>query len=228
MSTIIIRRILLMFPILIGVTLLTFIITNATGSPLNSLELNPRIKPEDIQRIRHNLGYDKPVGERYFAWLSHIVRGDLGYSLVNGVSVKQRILDVMPNTLLLSGTSVFLAFMIAMPIGIYCAVHRNSFMDRILTTTAVAGYAIPTVWLGLMLILLFAVKFYDWGFPALPVGGVRNLRTDGGLADRVKHMILPMAALTIPQIASWVVYVRSNMLEVIRQDYVRTAQSKGL
>lgn len=222
------RRIALMVPILLGVTIVTFAATAATGSPLNNLEFNPRIRPADIENIKHNLGLDKPVTERYFIWLSHVIRGDFGRSLITYTPVRDRVLNVMPNTLLLSGLSVFLAFFLALPIGIFAAVRRNSIIDRLATTGAVAGFAIPTVWLGLMLIILFAVRFQNWGLPSLPVGGVRDLRGNGGLWDRISHLILPVAALTIPQLASWVVYVRSSMLEVIRQDYIRTAQSKGL
>lgn len=228
MLALIVRRLALMIPILFGVSFLTFVITNATGSPLASLAFNPRVKQEDIKRIEHNLGLDKPVHERYFIWVGNLLRGDLGYSMVNGVAVKDRILNVLPNTLLLSGLSIVLSFLLALPIGIYCAVKRNSFLDRLFTTSAVAGFAIPTVWLSLMLILLFSVKFREWGLPALPVGGVRDLRGDGGFFDRLEHLLLPVAALTIPQLAGWVVYIRSNMLEVIRQEYVRTAESKGL
>jgi len=228
MTAYVLRRIALTVPILLGVSIVTFVITAATGSPFNSLQFNPRVKPQDIQNIKHNLGLDKPVSERYFIWLSHIVRGDLGLSLQTYTPVRDRILNVMPNTLLLSGSSILLAFLIALPLGIYAATHRNSIFDRIASTTAVAGFAIPTVWLGLMLIILFAVKFQQWGLPALPVGGVRNLRGNGGHWDRLVHLILPVTALTIPQIAVWISWIRSSMLEVIRQDYIRTAQSKGL
>jgi peptide/nickel transport system permease protein len=228
MTGYVLRRILLMIPILFGVSIVTFAITASTGSPLNQLEFNPRIRPEDIARIQHNLGLDKPILERYFIWLSHVIRGDFGLSLANYTPVTNRILQVMPNTLLLSGLSIFLSFALALPIGIYAAVHRNSILDRLSTTAAVAGFAIPTVWLGLMLIILFAVKFQDWGLPTLPVGGVRDLRSNGGIHDRIIHLILPTLALVIPQMAGWIVYVRSTMLEVINQDYIRTARSKGL
>ena len=216
MTGYVLRRIALMIPILFGVSIVTFAITASTGSPLNQLEFNPRIRPEDIARIQHNLGLDKPILERYFIWLSHVIRGDFGLSLANYTPVTNRILQVMPNTLLLSGLSIFLSFALALPIGIYAAVHRNSILDRLATTAAVAGFAIPTVWLGLMLIILFAVKFQDWGLPTLPVGGVRDLRSNGGIHDRIIHLILPTLALVIPQMAGWIVYVRSTMLEVIR------------
>jgi peptide/nickel transport system permease protein len=228
MFNFVIRRLLQMIPVMFGITLITFVIINASGSPLQQLEFNPRVRPEDIARIRSNLGLDEPLHERYFVWVKNVLQGELGYSLINFRPVTERIEEVILNTLLLSGISLVLSLLIAMPLGIYAAVHRNSLVDRVVNILAVAGYAVPTVWLGLLLIILFSVKFDDWGFYALPVGGVRDLRGDGGLADRVEHLILPIIALVLPQVASWLFYIRSNMLEVIRQDYVRTAAAKGL
>jgi peptide/nickel transport system permease protein len=189
---------------------------------------DPRIRPEDIARLEKSYGLDKPLVERYFIWLKALLQGDLGISLQNRQEVTTRILDVLPNTLRLAISSVILAFVVALPIGIIAAVRRNSIFDRIVNVFSVASFAIPTVWLGLMLIILFAVKFREWGFPYLPVGGTEDLRNGGNFKDRIEHMILPVAALTIPQVGVWVSYIRSSMLEVIHQDYVRTAQAKGL
>lgn len=228
MIAFIIRRLLQMIPLLFGITLITFIIINAAGSPLSDITFDPRVTPEDRARIEENLGLNEPLHERYFVWVKNVFQGDLGYSLINFRPVSDRILEVMTHTLLLSGLSLFIALLVAVPLGIYAAVHRNSLIDRLINLLAVAGYAIPTGWLGLLLIILFAVKFNDWGFYAFPVGGVRDLGGGGGFWDRVEHLVLPVAAITIPQIAVWLMYVRSNMLETIRQDYVRTAAAKGL
>jgi len=217
-----------MIPLLFGITILTFAIISAGGSPINQFEFSSKVKPEDIARIRHQLGLDQPWYQRYFTWLSHVLRGDLGLSLETFTPVTTRILNVMPNTLLLASLSLVVALVIAVPLGIYSAVHRNSWFDRFATIGGVAGYAVPTVWLGLLLIILFAVKFREWGLPYLPVGGVRDLRNESGFTDRVRHLILPVAALALPQIAGWSIFIRSSMLEVIRQDYVRTADAKGL
>ncbi len=228
MAAFIFRRLLQMIPLLFGITLITFVIINAAGSPLSSDELNPRIKPEDIERLKNNLGLNEPIQERYFIWVSNVFRGDLGISMINARPVTDRILEVIGNTLILASVSLVISLAIAIPLGIYSAVHRNSVVDRVVSIIAVGGYAVPTVWLGLLLIILFAVKFDEWGLPSLPVGGVRDLRGDGGLKDRIEHMILPVTALVIPQVAVWLFYIRSNMLEVIRQDYIRTASAKGL
>ncbi|MGE3798499.1 MAG: ABC transporter permease [Thermomicrobiales bacterium] len=228
MGAFIIRRLLQMIPLLFGITLITFVIINAAGSPLSDLTFNPRVTPADQERIRENLGLNDPVHERYFIWVKNVFQGDLGYSLINFRPVSDRILEVMGNTLMLSGVSLLISLLIAIPLGIYAAVHRNSVIDRVVNIVAVAGYAVPTVWLGLLLIIVFAVKFNEWGYYSFPVGGVRDLRSGGGFWDRIEHLVLPITALVIPQIAVWLIYIRSNMLETIRQDYVRTAAAKGL
>ncbi len=217
-----------MIPILLGVTIITFIIINAKGSPFQQLMFNPRIRPEDIQRLEKAYGLDKPMLERYFIWLKALLQGDLGISIQNRQEVSKRIMDVLPNTLKLTIISTIVGFVLALPIGIIAAVRRNSIFDRIANVFSVAAFAVPTVWLGLMLIVLFAVKFRDWGLPALPVGGMSDLRSGGGFWDRAEHLILPVTALAIPSIGVWVNYIRSSMLEVLHQDYVRTAQAKGL
>lgn len=224
----IVRRLLQMIPILFGITLITFIIINAAGSPLQNMEFNPRVKPEDIERIRHNLGLDQPVWKRYFIWVGNVLQGDLGLSLINFRPVTDRIQEVMFNTLLLAVVSTTISVAVAVPLGIYAATHRNGIVDRVTSVLSVAGYAIPTVWFGLLLILLFSVQFDKWGFPSLPVGGVRDLRGDGGTRDRIVHLILPITALVVPQIGIWLFWVRSNMLEVLGQDYMRAARARGL
>ncbi|HEV2108148.1 MAG TPA: ABC transporter permease [Thermomicrobiales bacterium] len=229
MATFILRRLAQMVPLVLLVTFITFGLINAAGSPVAGLEINPRVRPEDVARIKENLGLNEPWTTRYFVWLGNLLQGDLGISFVNSRPVLDQILNVLPNTLLLTGISVLVAIAVALPIGIYSAVRRNSLFDRITTIAAVAGFAVPSVWLGLLLIILFAVKFREWGLPySFPVGGMRELRGESGFLDRVEHLILPVTALVIPQIASWTRYIRSSMLEIIRQDYVRTAEAKGL
>lgn len=230
MGQFIIRRVLQTIPILFGITILTFAIINASGDPLQQFELNPRMGPETLEQLRKNLGLDQPWYERYFIWLGNVLQGDLGVSMINFRPVSRLILDVMPYTIFLSLTSIVLSFLIALPIGIYSAIHRNSIFDRFFSVFSVAGFAVPTVWLSLLLIILFATKFREWGLPYLPTSGTQSLRGEGAgsLWDRTQHVILPLTALIMPQLAAWTRYVRSAMLEVIRQDYVRTAEAKGL
>ncbi len=229
MAQVIVRRLLLMIPLLFGVTFLTFGIVNLVpGSPVDSLKLNPRTRPEDIERIKRNLGLDRPWHERYIVWLSAAIRGDLGISLSNNTPVRDRLLGVLPNTLLLTGSAIAVALLIAVPLGVLSAVKHNSWFDHATTVLATAIASIPSFWLALLLIILFATQFPAWGLPGLPVNGMRDLRGDSGVLDRIEHMILPVASLALVQIAGWTRFIRSSMLETIRQDFVRTAQAKGL
>jgi peptide/nickel transport system permease protein len=216
-------------PLIIGISFLVFALLNMVpGSPTDQFERNPKIKPEDFARIRENLGLDDPWYARYFVWLSHALQGDFGNSFINYAPVRMAIENALPNTLILGSLALLVSLLISVPVGVYCAVKRNSLFDRIATVIATALSSVPTVWLGLMMIIIFAVKFQDWGLPSLPTGGVRNLREPDNFMDRVEHLILPVLALALPSLADWTRYVRSQMLEVIRQDYVRTAEAKGL
>ena len=229
MGRFIVRRLLQMIPLLLGITFITFALVNLVpGSPIDKYAMNPRGKPADLERIRENLGLDRPWPERYVNWLGDVLRGDLGISLINFTPVSDRILAVLPNTLLLTGSALALALLVSVPLGVTAAVRRNSTFDHIVNVSTTVLFAVPTFWLGLLLILLFAVKFSEWGLPALPVGGTQDLRGDGGALDRVRHLILPTIALAAVQLAGWTRYVRSSMLEVVRLDFVRTAESKGL
>jgi peptide/nickel transport system permease protein len=225
----IIRRSLLMIPLLLGVTFLSFAIINLIpGSPVMRLRDNPKIKPEMAQMLEKELGLDKPWPIRYVGWLGDLLHGNLGSSMYNGVSVADRILAVLPNTLLLSLSALTLALVCAVPLGIYAAVRHRSWFDHVATVGAVAMYAMPTFWLAMLLVILFSLRFKEWGLPSLPVGGMTDPRGDGGLADRFVHLILPCVSLALIQIGSWSAYIRSSMLETLQQDYVRTARAKGL
>ncbi len=228
MTVYIIRRLLICIPILFGVTLLTFLIVNARGNPVADLALNPRYRAEDIERIRSSMGLDEPVLVRYGIWVSAVLRGDLGLSLSNNTPVRDRIFDVLPNTIVLTGVAFLAALLISIPLGVISAVMRNTWFDHIVTVGTVAAFAVPAFWLGLMLILLFASQFREWGLPSLPVSGMVDRRGGGDLLDRLQHLILPALALALIQIGSWSAYIRSQMLETLRQDFVRTAHAKGL
>jgi peptide/nickel transport system permease protein len=228
MLAFILRRLLITIPMLFGITFLTFVIVNAQGNPVADLERNPRFRPADIERIRENMGLNEPVPVRYAKWVSNLVRGDLGISLSNATPVRDRIVSVLPNTVLLTGVSLVFSFLLSIPLGIYSATKRGSWFDNTVTVLSVAAFAMPTFWLALLLILLFSSQFREWGLPSLPVSGMVDARRGGGFLDRVEHLILPVVALSIGDLAGWTRYIRSQMLEVIRQDYVRTAHAKGL
>lgn len=218
-----------MIPLILGISFMIYALLNLVpGSPTDNIERSPQMRPEDFERIRANLGLDEPWYLRYFSWLGNALQGDFGNSLINYAPVDFLIRSAIPNTLVLSLTSLLLALVISVPLGVICAVKRNSVFDRVVTVLATAFSSIPTVWLGLMMIILFAVKFQEWGLPSLPTTGVRNLREPDSILNRAEYLILPATALALLSLADWTRYIRSQMLEVIRQDYVRTAQAKGL
>lgn len=230
MGRFVIRRLLQTIPLLIGITVLTFLLVNAVpGSPVSTLAFNPNVSQDDIRRIEEQLGLHEPLHVRYFVWVSNVAQGDFGLSLRNQRPVLNTIVERLPNTLLLTGTALLMSLLLSIPVGVYSAVRRNSLFDNAATAGAVAGFSMPTFWLGLMMILLFAVKAKEWGLPiTFPASGSHDLRGGGDLMDRLHHLFLPAFTLAFVQTAAWTRYIRSQMLEVLNQDYMRTANAKGL
>jgi peptide/nickel transport system permease protein len=229
MTRFIIRRLVLMVPLLLGVTFLTFALVNLVpGSPLSDLRRNPRVRPEDVERMEEQMGLNRPWPVRYVEWLGDLARGDLGRSMHNSVPVRDRILAVLPNTLLLTFTSLIFALLVAVPLGVTAAVRHRTWFDRSANVGGVALFAVPNYWLALMMVILFALKFREWGLPSFPATGIVDARNGGGLGDRLHHLILPMVSLGLIQVGIWSSYIRSEMLEVLGQDYIRTARAKGL
>jgi len=225
----ILRRILISIPVLIGVTLITFLLLHATaGSFVPGLEINPNLRPEDVARIRHSLGLDQPLYLQYIQWLAGLVHGDFGRSLIDGSPVLSHILERLPNTLELTFTAMLIGLLVSIPLGVIGAIRRGSKDDNFLTVLSVAGVSIPGFWLGLMLILFFSVEFHDWGLPFLPSSGATSPLGAGDLTDRLEHLIMPATVLSFGYIAIWSRFTRSSMLEVLSQDYVRTARAKGM
>jgi peptide/nickel transport system permease protein len=228
MGDYILRRLLGVLPLILGITVVTFIIIHATpGSPVDNLKLNPEIKEEDLASIKRTLGIDRPLYEQYLGWVGQLFHGDLGISLKTYQPVRTQILERLPNTLLLTASALLFALLVALPIGMIAAVRRNSWVDYVIVTAATLAQAIPAFWLGLMLIIIFAVNFRAWGLPALPSGGTQTLPGGGDAPDRLAHLLLPVVTLSAVQVGNWMRFIRSQMLEVIRQDYVRTARAKG-
>lgn len=229
MTAYILRRLLQMIPLIFGVTFLTFALINLIpGSPVQRLRDNPKIRPEAAIELERQLGLDKPWPERYVRWLGDLVQGDLGVSLYNRLPVADRIWAAIPNTLVLAVVSLALALLVAVPLGVYSALRHGTLFDRSASVGAVALYAMPDFWLALLLVIFFALKFKEWGLPALPVGGMTDPRGGGDLRDRLEHLILPVMSLALIQIGSWSAFFRSSMLEALSQEYIRTARGKGL
>jgi peptide/nickel transport system permease protein len=225
MGKYLIRRFIQAVPTFFGVTIIVFALINAVpGGPGTDLALDPTIKPEDLARIRASMGLDKSVPERYLIYLTGILHGDLGVSLIQrGVKVSDMIAERLPKTLLLTGSALLLALLIAVPLGVFSAVKQYSIFDNLATMFSTAGVAVPAFWLSIMMILLFAVTL-RW----FPTGGVQTLGKEFDIGDIIWHLVMPSFALGLISIASWNRYIRASMLEVIRQDYVRTARAKGL
>jgi len=228
------RRILQSIPVFIAITIITFaLIHSIPGGPTARLELDMDIKPEDIARIKANMGLDKPVWMQYLIWIgvaptsqgeyNGLLQGDLGISYIDQTPVSRNILDRLPNTLLLSVTALVISLGVALPVGIVSAVKQYSMFDNVSTVLSTAGISIPSFWFGLIAILLFSVKL-RW----LPSGGMYTLGQEKNVGDLLKHLLMPASILSILSVAGWNRYIRASMLEVIRQDYVRTARAKGL
>jgi len=234
MGRVLIRRLLQSIPVFFAITMITFGLIHAVpGGPTARLELDPDIKPEDIARIRANMGLDKPVWLQYLIWVglaeggqgrrSGLLQGDLGISYIDQTPVGRSIVDRLPYTLLLTATSLVLSLLVAVPLGVISAIRRNSWVDNVATVASTAGVSIPSFWFGLVAILVFSVRL-RW----LPSGGMYTLGQERNVLDLARHLILPVAILSILNVAGWNRYVRGSMLEVVRQDYIRTARAKGL
>src|SRR5690606_5522098 len=193
------------------------------GDPLDlMLSGDPDITSEDIARLRSLYGLDRPLHERYWEWLQEAVRGNFGYSRVHARPTLEVLLPRLGNTALLMGASLLLAFAFALPAGIVAALRPRSWYDYTLNLFAFAGISVPSFWLALLLILLFAVQL-GW----LPAGGVQTVGVDR-LGDRILHLVLPVLTLTVLTAGGLLRFTRAAMIEALRQDYIRTARAKGL
>jgi len=245
------RRSLAAIPVVVGVTLITFLLMHsAAGSYVPGLSLNPNLTPKDVEQLRSELGLDQPIYVQYLDWIgvawvmqkvglagvlvgAHditpgLLQGSFGHSMVDGTAVGGQIFERLPNTILLTLSAILLGVLLSIPLGVMGALRRGSKLDHFFSFLSIAGVAIPQFWLGLMLILIFSVKFHDWGLPFLPSSGTTTPFTGGDLLDRLAHLVLPAVVLSFFYLAIWSRYTRSSMLEVLSQDFVRTARAKGM
>jgi peptide/nickel transport system permease protein len=227
-----IRRLLLLIPTLFGITVVTFIIINlAPGDPvdlINRGEMDARISPAAYHEMLHLYGLDDPIHVRYFTWLKRVATLDFGNSFLDHRPVKEKILERLPATLSLNVASFLIALVLAVPLGLYAAVRQHSRFDKLGGTALYLLYSLPEFWVALLLILFLGVKL-----KLLPINGMqsidaRELGFFGYWGDRMMHMILPVFCLTYGELAFLSRFVRGSSLEVIRQDYIRTARAKGL
>jgi peptide/nickel transport system permease protein len=228
MGRYIVRRLLQMVPLLFVVSLCAFLLIRLGGDPMSMYGFNPNLTAEDRQRIVAEHGWDRPLIVQYFYWLRDVARGDWGSSLYTYEPVTAMILSRLPNTLILMGTVFLVTLLIAIPLGLYTAVHQYSWIDYLATGVTFFAYAVPTFWLGLICIMLFSVTFQQWGLPSLPAGGMYDLAEGPTWAGLLRHLIMPTFVLSIVSLAGYVRYLRASMLDVLKQDYVRTARAKGV
>lgn len=225
----VLRRLCQTVPLLLVISALIFtLLYLMPGDPLyRMLEGIPNLRPEDYDRLRKLYGFDDPIHVQYGKWLWQLLRLNPGYSREYGQPVFDIILPALKNTLVLTIAAVVLGKLIAIALGIFSAVRQYSIGDYLLTATTFVAYSVPAFWLGLMLIILFSVKL-GW----LPTSGIVNSELEAGswaaTVDWLKHLILPVAVLAISEIIQVQRFMRSSLLEVLRQDYLTTARAKGL
>lgn len=215
------RRLIQFIPVLLGITLISFaIIEIAPGDPaLLYMDRSTNPSPEDITKMRQELGLDKPLPVRYMNWLGRVVQGDLGKSFVDKRPVLTRIVEVMPYSFIVAGLSMIVGYVLAILVGVVSAIRSGSWFDYIMSTVSAMLVSAPIFWVALMAILLFSVR---WNL--VPSSGWG----EGGFWVQLKHLLLPVLILALRDIAGLSRYVRSSLIEAMAQDFVRTARSKGL
>jgi len=238
-----VRRLLQMIPLLFAASVVIFtLLALQPGDPLDELrQQNPRITAEQLEQLRRAYGLDQPIYVRYFKWLGRAIQGDFGQSRTYATPAGQIIFaERLPRTLILSGAALTLALLVAIPVGIFSAVRQYSRADYIITFFSFVGFSMPIFFLGILLLFLFAVwipERVSW-FPKFPVQSISDFQWSQVLngeitffqfiGDWAFKLVLPVLALSTIQMASWTRYMRASLLEVLNQDYVRTARAKGL
>jgi peptide/nickel transport system permease protein len=228
MWTYILKRILISIPLIIGLATVTFFIIHmAPGDPM-ALYRNPDISPEVMELMRKNLGLDQPLHIQYVKWLGSIARGNFGVSFTAHRPVLDILREAIPNTLQLTLLALLMNLIVGIVIGVISAIKQYTYVDHSITVSALFIYSMPSFWLGLMLILLFSLLL-GW----LPASQMQSINADlfgfwHRLWDRFTHLIMPVLVLGIATAAGTARFMRGSLLEVIRQDYIRTARAKGL
>ena len=226
MGSYILRRLLIAVPSLLGISIVLFtVLALAPGDPFEELATNPNVPPEVRMQLRASLGLDDPVWQRYWHWLTSMLKGDWGFSFISRLDVDTLIWQRMPVTIAIIGLSQLVALAIALPVGILAAVKPYSWFDRIASTLSFIGFSLPTFFTGLLFILFFSI-YLGW-FPFVFQSEVQATGFEWWVVQ-FKQSIMPIMVLGLFQAASWMRYVRSSVLDVVRLDYVTTARSKGL
>ena len=218
----IVKRILIALPVLLGITIIDYVIMSLAGSPLEILQ-GPRFSEAAIEAKSIAFGLDQPLYIQYFVWLKEMIQGNMGYSIKSYQPVSIIIGSHVGSTLLLMGTSLIISFIISIPAGIYSAVHRYTKRDYAVVTASFLGSSIPSFFLSLILIYFFTVRL-GW----LPSSGMTTTGETSNIMDVIKHMIMPVSVLVVSLAGTNIRYIRSAVLEILQQDYLRTARAKGI
>lgn len=225
------KRLIMMVPLFLGITLITFVVIHiAPGEPVEmQIAMNPKVTAEARERLRKHYGLDKPLYVQYAVWVKKLAMLDFGRSFAPGNRpVVDRIRERIPVTLSLNIISLIIEFALAVPIGILAAIRRDTLFDKGMTVFVFIGFAVPTFWLALLCMYLFGVRL-GW----LPISGLHSMGSEGFIRipwclDLFKHLILPVSVAAFGSLAGLSRYMRSTMLDVVRQDYITTARAKGL
>lgn len=225
--TYIVRRLLFMVPVFLAVSIITFLITNAAGNPLELIKYGIKnMTASQLKALEEFYHLDQPLYARYFIWLSEFVRGNLGVSPIFG-DVASVILPWVGTTLELQLAALFLGLLIGIPVGVYSAKHQYSKTDVSVTTTAIFGVSLPTFWLGELFIIVFSL-YLGWFPSSGALSGYPPYWWGTPFLDQVAHLIMPAVVLTFVSLATYVRLVRANMLEALRQDYILAARASGV
>jgi len=219
------RRVLTSIPVLLAVTILVFALVELAPGDVADYFINPEANtsPEALAEMRQAYGLDRPAPVRYAIWLGQVVRGDLGFSFVSGEPVARMVLRRFQNTATLMSVALAVSIVLGVTLGVFVAVRQYSIWDHALSALSFLAVSMPAFVTGILALYLFAVLL-----PIFPSGGIRSVGVDAGLWDRIHHLILPAAVLSLAQTATFMRYTRFSVLEVLRADYVRTARGKGL
>ena len=228
MGQYVVRRMLQAVPLLFLISVMSFMLIRMSGDPMSMYAQSSSLTQADRERIIREHGWDQPKIIQYGYWLRDVARGDLGSSLYTYQPVTQMILERLPNTMILMGTVFVLTLVVSIPLAIISALNQYSKLDYLITGASFLAFALPTFWLGLVFIMVFAVKFKEWGLPYMPAGGMYDLVEGPSLEGLIKHLAMPAIVLSIVSMAAYIRYLRASMIEVLHDDYIRTARAKGL
>lgn len=223
MARYIVRRLLIAIPTLLLISMITYLVIDLMPGDSVDMMVDPSGSAESIERRREAMGLNDPLHVRYFHWITEVLQGNLGYSAVNNWPVADQIMQRIVPTVTLMGTALLVSLAMAFPIGVISAIRSNSKLDNFLTVLTFSGISLPTFFVGLAGIYIFAVKL-----KLLPTSMMQTPGVEGSIVDRLHHLILPVTVLAIHQVALYMRLIRSSVIETMRRDYVRTARAKGL